>query len=171
MEQQDTTTYTPLDTERRLDVPTFFLELLTFEFKPINAPDAEYKKLRYVSPQRLSEYYQRELGWYTVRSDIEFNAIADQDYLLKLHYLVRWNLAAQNSNWLLTFYPDAYFYGTLLACRIYFKDTSLFEVYQSYFDEAFADLNELDSRGRDDSELEIDPVVLINTSRQTSFPR
>lgn len=158
MEQQDTTSYTSENTARRISVPDRFLELLTFEFKPALQADSEYKPLVYVAPQRISTYYQRSIGWYTTRVDFELNSVADQDYTLKLHYLKSWNVATDDGNWLLENYSDAYYYGALLKCRLYFKDKSCLMEYQAYFDAAIDDLNDLDARGRDDSALETDHV-------------
>lgn len=76
-------------------------------------------------------------------SELEFAPTPDSDYTIEMVY--RANLSAltesNTTNWLLTFAPDLYLYGSLMEASPYIKDKSMLEVWSAGYSTALDDLN------------------------------
>lgn len=154
-----TRTYGSGDTTRRVSLPTGFLELLSLAIKADTEPATSYVPLTYKAPEHIADYIIAGSGKpevYTLRDEIEFNRTAGSDYTVRIHYLKRWDIANDTTNWLLTNVPDVYLFGALACAEPYVKNDSRMPVWKSQFDEAMAELNLLDNRSRDQTEMELD---------------
>ena len=161
MEQLAYTSYAPGTTsleDRLLALPTGYVEMLMpLRAKPATSDDTAYEELRYVDPGKISLYYGAagtKLA-YTLRDQIEFSSPVGTTHTIMMHFIKGWTLASTATNWLLTNYPDAYLYGSLVEASVFILDDKRAAIWQALFDETMRDLQELSERGRDDAELDI----------------
>lgn len=72
--------------------------------------------------------------------EIEVQPAPDGEYTIEMLYYVRTEaLSASNaSNWILTYYPDAYLFGALAFSAPYFKEDERIPVWRKMYDEAIA---------------------------------
>ena len=63
---------------------------------------------------------------------------ADSAHTYTLRYMPKWDLAATLTNTVLTNWPGAYLYGTLIASMGYTRDMSQQQLWQSKYNEAIA---------------------------------
>ena len=164
-QQLATVSYTTSDTDRRIALPSDFVETLGLHIKPSTYDDVYYDKVRYVAPERMVDRYKSTAGQprsYTVRrNEIEFERVADQSYTLRMHYIGRWDIATDTTNWLLTYHPDVYLFGALAHCMIDRAEEKKEEFYRAKFTDALAAVNMVDERTSDDAELSVAEVGMI----------
>lgn len=92
--------------------------------------------------------------YYNIRSGaLLVDALADQAYTVRIRYLKRWDLATDLTNWLLTYCPDAYLYGSLAAASAYIDDDARLPLWQSLAVDAVSEANTLDNRLRNQPTL------------------
>jgi len=155
-EQQATLTYGSTDTTRRIAVPTGLLEVFDLRVKKATEATTSYSPLQYASPRQIHRYYDAsELAAYTLRDELELNATVDEDHTLIMHYLKKWDIATDTTNYLLTNYPDVYLYGACAEAEIFMYNDPRIVIWKSLFDEGIAELNALDHRSRDDAILDV----------------
>jgi len=97
---------------------------------------------------------------YTINSgQIEFTPAPDDDYPLTLVYYAKIpNLSAEaDSNWLLTYYPDIYLYGSLMQAASYLNADDRVAVWAQLYGEAVAKANQ-----ESEAALYSGPLVLRN---------
>ena len=164
MEQLAYATYS--SGSRYLALPTGFLEMLNLKVKVATAADTTYAEAQYVAPFRLTDYYGSSADkWYfTLRDQIEFHKEPSADQTVMMHYLKRWDIATDSTNWLLTNFPDVYLYGSLMECELYVRDDQRAPAWKSLFEEGIADLNALDERGRDDALLDTSEAAGVTSN-------
>jgi len=165
MEQTATASYT--SASRFVALPAGFLELMNLRIKKASDADTKYERLKPVAPSRIHEFYRDSAGCpsrYCLRDQFELNREADQEYTLHMYYLKKWDIASDSSNWLLTDYPDAYVYGALVEAEMYVRNDKRVPAWKSMFREVMAELDDLDERSRDDTEMGTD-LYLLNSNR------
>lgn len=150
--------------DRLLALPTGYVEMIMpLRAKVSAADDTTYKELKYVDPGKISTYYGTaatagQLA-YTLRDQIEFASPVGSDHLIMMHFIKGWDLATSSTNWLLTNYPDAYLYGTLMEASVFIVDDQRAAGWLALFKAAMDDLQELSERGRDDAELDVSELA------------
>lgn len=88
-------------------------------------------------------------AYYTIRNDtLMVDCLADQDYTINFHYLKRWDLASDNTNWLLDNNPDLYLYGSLAASSLYIGDDPRLQVWLQLAGDAIKEVNKVTYRTR-----------------------
>lgn len=148
--------------DRTMSIPTGFVEMIGLQHKVASADDDTYKEVKYVAPGRIHEYYtQTNNLYYTLRQDVEFNTNVDSAHTIRFHYLKKWDIATDSTNWLLTNYPDVYLYGALVECSLHMVDDKRVPVWKALFDQGLKDLNLLSQRNRDDAELDTSEVARV----------
>lgn len=154
---------------RRIAVPTDYVEILDLRWKKASEDDTAYEDAVYVHPRRMYEYYYNTSTddlYYTLRKQIEFNRhTSGVDYEIMMHFIKKWDIAGDSTNWLLDNYPDAYLYGSCMEVGTHMKDAESVAGYKVLFDDALRELNELSKRGRDDSELDVSEVATMSHRR------
>lgn len=164
MEQLSYTTYSVGTTaieDRLLAVPSPYVEVLDLRAKVATANDDSYEPVTYVDPAVIHRYYTTSTSgtlYYTLRDQIEFSRPVGVDHEVMMHFIKKWDIAADTTNWLLTNYPDVYLYGSLVEAALFWRDKDLFAIWKAMFDEAMTELNELSERGRDEAELDVNEV-------------
>ena len=154
-EQVSYTTYDATNTTRTLAFPSGFVELLSLRIKETAAEDTDYIQLRYMAPERFNRYLESQgrPERFTIKGQLILDRLAAVSYRIEMYYLKRWDIATDSTNWLLTNYPDAYLYGSLLEAELFTTNDERLPVWKSLFEEAITELNRLDERSRDDAEL------------------
>ncbi|MDE2098898.1 MAG: hypothetical protein KGL39_16715 [Patescibacteria group bacterium] len=107
--------------------------------------------LKYLSPDELSADYNSNgtgvpVAFTIVGGNIELAPIPDAAYTLELTYKQRIPALSDSNttNWLLSAWPDAYLYGSLISARAYIKDLSVIQTYQQMYQEAVSNVNSVD---------------------------
>lgn len=107
--------------------------------------------LKYVSPDQLSADYVSNITgvpqvFTIVGGNIELAPIPDAVYVLEITYKQRIPaLSGTNTtNWLLTNWPSAYLYGSMLAALPYIVDDSRLPVFRSLYQESISSINSVD---------------------------
>lgn len=158
METLATVSYT--SASRFVALPSGFLELIGMRIKGATEADTKYVDVRYTDPGRIHEYYDTTMPWrYTLRDQIEIAQAAENNKTLSIHYLKRWDIASDSTNWLLTNFPDVYLYGACAECEMHLSSDARVPMWKALFDSSIEELNKLDSRGRDDSRLDTSEVA------------
>ena len=164
MENLSTDTYAAATTslaDRSMNLPTGYIELINLEHKIATADDTTYEPVIYVDPNQIHKYYEASTAGelrYTLRQNIEFNAPVGVDHTIRFHYLKKWDIATDTTNWLLTNYPDVYLYGALSEAEGFLRNDQRIPLWKGMFALGLDDLDKLSERGRDDSELDVSEV-------------
>jgi hypothetical protein len=155
MEKLKSRPYTIDDTTARINHPIDMVEMLYVQIKRQEESDSDYYNLQYVTPHRMPEYADLSLGYYTLRDRLELNATVVNPHTVRMHYIGRFDIATNLTNWLLTNAPDLYLYAACAEATLYFKDKEAATYYAIQLREGIRDLNSLDERGRDDGVADI----------------
>ena len=153
-------------TSRYIDLPKRFLELISLSTKKASESDTAFLPMRYVAPADIMGYVvdnRERPRYYTLRNYLEVNSLPDVDYTLRMHYLKGWDIEAENTNWLLTNYPDIYLYGALLEATAYLQDDPRLPVWADLFIAAMKDANALDDSSRNDTTLSTHELASLNS--------
>ena len=149
--------------DRYIDLPDGMLEML--EIKNTSVEPVE--KLKYVPPDQIVNHYPSDLTstqrpeWYTIKDKIELNCISDDTYSLEILYYKKLDIATDNTNWLLTNYPDAYIYASLVPAAVYIGSPDKAVVYQAKMNEIISEINrkEIRKRGSRKARLVVDEAL------------
>lgn len=155
MEQQAYMTYDTSATDKRIDLPSGFLERRDLFLKVDSEEDTSYTRVRFKDPKGFYLCYDSSgrPEYYTIRKQLEFDRLAGASYRVQMHYLKGWDLATDATNWLLTNHPDIYLYGSMAEAEMYQRNRDVVAGWKVMFEEAIRDLNTLDERTRDDAVL------------------
>lgn len=92
--------------------------------------------------------------------NLVFDVFADQNYSLQLNYFDRWDIAADNVNWLLLNAPDAYLYASLLEAKAYTKKPGDLSLWAQGLEAAMSDLSRTDNRTRRNARARVGSAVV-----------
>jgi hypothetical protein len=162
LQQEDlwTATYDTSNTTGKVALPSGFVEMLTLSVKKSSETDRDYEALIYKSPEDLILFYNTSASrpdYYTLRNELELNRLAGAAYTLRMHYLKKWDIAGDATNWLLTNHEDAYLFASLVAAEPYVKNDERVALWKAQLKEVVADLNLVDGRSRNRTEMTLDP--------------
>lgn len=162
-----TASYGTSVTSRRIDIPSNTIEILNVQIKVPTDADTEYESLTQIAPERIETKYcaAGKPEYFAFRGDIEFERLADQTYTIRVHYLKRWDIATDSTNWLLTYYPDVYVYGALLEATPYLGQDSRLPMWKSMFDSAVQEINDEATRMMDDDEMDVSDLAMMGFNR------
>jgi hypothetical protein len=74
--------------------------------------------------------------WAVKSNQIQFDRIASDSYPLRLRYVQTINIAATDTNYILTNYPDIYLFGALVEAAVFIRDMEQMQVWQQKLDVA-----------------------------------
>jgi hypothetical protein len=134
---------------RFVAVPSGTVEVISVSAKA--SSDTTYTRLTRVPPDDIDRYYGAERLRYCLRDQFEFSDAVDRDLLI--HRIRDWDIATDSSNWLLTNYPDLYLNGAMVEVSLHIRNMEEMAIWRTLFDDAMAELDEVDARSRDDVEL------------------
>lgn len=165
IEQETEATAPYSGSSNKVDLPAGFIELLDLKVKKATDSDFLYELVRHVPSDRIQEYYSTATGKplkYAIRSQIEFDRLPDMAYTLKMHYVKKWDIASDTTNWLLTNHPGVYLYGTLLEANPYIQNNEYMQIWEAYSTQALEEIDEVDQRNRDDEVLSVSDLAEMN---------
>ena len=138
MEKRSTAT---LDSQYS-SLPADFLEPIrlsitsgtTSELQIVSQPDMVDLRARSTNTSGVPRYYAMTAG------EIEVVPSPSGDFRLEMTYFARLPALSDSNadNWILTYYPDAYLYATLLQAAPYLKDDERVGLWKSLYDGAVA---------------------------------
>ena len=154
-----TSTYDSSVTDRRVDLPVGFVELLSLKIKESSEEDRSYLRVQYIDPDRFHSYIQDggdRPQRYTITDKIELDMTTNGTYTLRYHYIKRWDLATDSTNWLMTNHPEVYLYASLIQAALHLRGDhlKLIAVYKPMLEDELRQLNIVDQRSRDDAQLD-----------------
>lgn len=126
-------------------VPADFLEPIRFYITSNNT-----QPLELISQAELLDrkYNNGNTGgmprFYAVTAgELEVFPVPDSTYDAELYYYKRLSALSDSNttNWLLTYYPDAYLYGALMHSAPYLKDDARIQIWSGLFQNAIASIN------------------------------
>lgn len=86
---------------------------------------------------------------YTIKDNvIEFNVISQSAYSVKIHYVKKYDIAADSTNWLLTNHPNAYLAASILAAQIYIVGDERLPLMKQLLDGEIREINNHESLRR-----------------------
>lgn len=143
--QQDTnSTLTCVANTETVALPSDFMSFRSLSV----SSTSRHETVEYVSPTQYSQEFQYDYTgsprvYTVVGSNIYLQPIPDSAYTLKAVYEAKLtNLSASNTtNWLLTSYPSAYLYATLMQVAIYTKDTAAFSEWSKLYGKVIEGIN------------------------------
>ena len=123
------------------------------------------QNIRNLNSQRTTDTTKgRPYLYATTNGTMIFELVADQSYSILLNYFQRWDVASDNSNWLLLNAPDAYLSATLVEAKAYIKNLQDLSLWADGLATAIDDLNRLDNRTRRNATMRLDSA-LVRTGR------
>lgn len=112
----------------------------------------DYGELRYQTPEQIQRYqYTGQPRFFTiVGNEIEFDRVPDSNYTIEVQCYVRpTDLSVTNqTNTILTKYPNIYLYGALAQLYIYTQDDQQAVKYDNLFTNAIKGANKAQKKGR-----------------------
>lgn len=126
-----------------LSLPTDWLE-----GKNIQLSTDPLTPLRFASIQQLDEFRAQNSSagkpcWFGIHgSTLEFVPIPDSTYTVEISYYARLTAMSDDTdtNWLLTWFPDAYVYGALMAAAPYLQDDDRLPVWAQLLERTLASI-------------------------------
>jgi hypothetical protein len=141
--QESTTTLTP--SSGVATVPTDYLghRRVTWTGSPIH-------ELAYVAPPIYAGYLESGSGTptvYTIEGS-NLRVASSDDTALTFDYYARTAAVSGSLNWLFTYHPDAYLFGSLCEANAFNKDVDAAGLWKARRDEIFDEINRLDFNER-----------------------
>ena len=166
-------TYTTTDTDRKVSMPSDFVEMRVVEVKKTSEADEEYREVRYVALDQFAGKVCETAGvpyHYTVKSnELEMDRLASESLQVRMIYIGQWDIATDSTNWLLTNYPDCYLYGACYHGALYRRDANVADICKGLFEKSLAQINMVDERTRDDAELDVTELGVVTQQRNRSY--
>jgi len=126
--------------ERQVSLPTDFVEM-----RSLKRNSSPVVVLEILPPQVINSYAESQgsPNYFSVVGDeLHLDPVPDAVYELEMYYYAFSALSDTNTtNWLLTYYPDIYIYGTLLEAEAYLMNDPRLPIWKQAFDEALKQLN------------------------------
>jgi hypothetical protein len=169
MEARSTVTLNPLQTGPEFvtlpfDFQTMRRVRVINTFSPSNPTGVDRPRLRFATGAQMDDLRENNTApgvpiWFTIfGTEMEVLPTPDQAYPVEMVY--RQNLPALNTtptingiiqplitaNWLLSFAPDAYLYGTLMQAAPFLRDNENIPIWKGLLDTAVSELNELSEK-------------------------
>lgn len=153
-------------------VPTDIAGALILE---LTASDGTLIDLDYLEPINLDR--EKKRGYWTGRPkfytiiglELKIYPVADQAYTGELTYIKRLAAASTITNWILTDYPDAYLYGSLVQSAPYLKEDSRIQTWATLFTAALDDICNADPMPSDKTMLRTEVATIQRLTRSGGF--
>lgn len=157
----DTTIVGPEFVQLPFDFQTMRRVRLLNTFSPSNGTSIDRPRLKFATGAQMDELREANPAankpiWFTMfGTEMEVLPSPDFNYLIEMVYrqvLPPLNVVQVingitqpiiNTNWLLTFAPDAYLYGTLMQAAPFLRDNDNIPIWKGLAEGAVADLNKL----------------------------
>jgi hypothetical protein len=143
-DQETTAALTLTSGTDNVSLPSGFADIISLiytdtDFRPprnINIADLDNTK---DSSSGMPEYY-------AISDKLYFNQTADQNYALTMRYWLKWDIATDSTNSLLTNNPEAYLYGSLLHGAHYLMGHKMWPMWEKRAEKIMESLQRQSSR-------------------------
>ena len=132
------------------DIPSNFIEMRNFQ---LNTDPIVH--LNYVTPEQMDlsapDATTGQPKYYTIHgTEFELKPVPDTTYTAAMTYFYRLTAFSgdNDTNTLLTSYPDIYLYASLLAAQPFLIDDSRIQLWDSLLSGAIKEVNDIDKIGR-----------------------
>jgi hypothetical protein len=134
--------------EEYISLPTGFLEMRNFQ---LNTNPKQ--TLRFVTPEYIDTFWTgsttgQPVVYTFIGGEIQLAPSPDGSYTAEMDYYLKWDIATDTTNWLLTNTPSAYLYGSLLQAEPFLKNDKRIQVWREMFERSLADIEMADKRER-----------------------
>lgn len=154
--------YLPTDTDRRIALAGYFVELCAAFVRYASEPESSYRPLRWVSEADIHSMIAAERRLPRVISihndNMEFEAYPDAAAKVNFIFLRTYDIESDSTNWLLTNHPDAYLYGALAVGHDYRWNGPKQQDLYARFRNVLTQINEVDERTCGLSEISVSEV-------------
>ncbi len=149
----------PSNSNKYVDLPTGYLETISFNDNygdPLEEVSmAELEELRYASGNGAIEYY-------AITDRIEFERTGNASLNYPMTYYKKLDIAADNTNDILTSQPNLYVYGACMHAAPYIQDDQRIAVWNSGYRSILKALNFRDNRSRRKSRTDLSGTPRFN---------
>lgn len=161
LEQEATATLTLSNGSNTVALPSDWIETIDL----IYADDKQRiqpQSVRALNSQRTYDATTGRPYLYAVTNgqNLLFEITADAGYDMLLNYFQKWDIATDDTNWLLTNAPDVYLYGSLLEAKAYTKKPEDVALWSQGLQTAVDDLNNKDNRSRRNATTRMDAAIV-----------
>lgn len=142
-----------------VSLPTGFLEPIDLYYDSDKSRLAN-QNLMDLNSSRDYDTTTAQPRYYTISGGvIKFECLADNTYSLKLDYFKKWDIAVDDTNWLLENAPDLYLYASLLQAKAFVKNPADISLWSQIVKSTLTDLNRLDGRTRGKRTVRLDSAI------------
>jgi len=158
-QEETDATITGTPASRSLTLPARFVEAMSLRLTTF----AEERELRpdIAGQMPLSTISGTPSAWAVDGpASIQLDRPCDQAHTFSLRYRKKLDIATDSTNWLLTNYPNAYLYASLVEAAMFTPDPEAAALWQARLDKIMAVLRALDSRNKSVAVLTVDPGLM-----------
>lgn len=151
---------------REIDIPAEFLEDINLRYT-----DNDFY-LNRVELETLDDAFEETRGrpnFYAISDKIYFDTPADQTYSLRLLMLRKWDLFANDPNWLVQNYPNTYLYAALWEACKFTRNSEQEAKYEAAMRRAIKKANMVDGRSRRNTPMRVDTSFSQSNRRGRRF--
>lgn len=148
--------------DRFLVCPAGFAQMVSLRLNSTNLHG-----IQYVTNNQIDDFYKSTAGkpdYYTVWGDeLEFNRVCDSDYTIEMKYFKKVTALSDGNttNDILTYHPDIYLYGSLMAAAPYLTEDARLATWGRLLEKAIDDANTYAKRSQQSgSELKMRGIGL-----------
>ena len=133
---------------RYLSLPSGFLETVSIK----NTGVSPVEQLKFT--KNIAEHYPSDLNstlrphWYTIKGQIEFNAKSDSAYPIEIEYYKKLDIATDDTNWLLTNYPDLYLFSAMMYASLYVNSAQKAAMFENRMNMLLLEVEKQEARKR-----------------------
>lgn len=130
-----------------ITLPTGFLALRNLQLN-----SSPRQLLEYAPPEWLDRNYPDSTAtgqpkFYTfVGGSIQLAPVPDTTYTVEIDFYLKWDIATDGTNWLLTNAPNCYYYGALMEASAFLVNDKRVPVWSQLFERAVQEVEEADSK-------------------------
>ena len=158
LQMENIGTLTIAQTETTEPLPTGFLEALDLRY---TSDDWQLTQLSTTEFFRVQDAGEARPNYFRVSSQFEFERPADQTHTIKLAYLKGWDIATDDTNWLLSNAPDLYRYAALRFAYADIRNMAEEANAIQRVERGIKELNGLDGRTKGRVVMTTDPAIGI----------
>ena len=171
LEQEATTSLTLAAAANSVALPTGWLETIDVIYND-DKRTIQPQNVRMLNSQKSYDTTTgRPYLYATSGGNMLFEITADAAYTIDISYFKKWDIATDDTNWLLSNAPDAYLYGALLEAKAFTKKAEDVSMWSQGLQTAIDDLNQLDNRSRRNATARVDSALIRGGGRSFDINR
>jgi hypothetical protein len=166
-EMRQTATISPGDNDDTVALPTRYLDVISMRYDDDDWP---ITKVAVEELDELKDATATRPEHYSITDQIEFSSPQDAARTLTMRYWKGWDIAADDTNTLLTNEPDVYLYAALAASISKTGTHARGEEWKKFLAQTISDLNHAAARTRRRNQARVDHS-LVRRARRFNIER